>query len=75
MRNCPKCGRGQLLFDRSPNRYKIIYYCNRCGEETVIHITQEEIEREEREELRKRAEKREEYINWYRNQRIYDDIY
>ena len=43
MRNCPKCGRGQLLFDRSPNRYKIIYYCNRCGEETVIHITQEEM--------------------------------
>ena len=45
------------------------------GDNSFASLTQEEIEREEREELRKRAEKREEYINWYRNQRIYDDIY
>ena len=54
---------------------KDIYYCNRCGETTIIQMTQEEIEREEREEIRKRAEAREDFINWYRNQRIYDDIY
>lgn len=74
MRTCSNCGYKTLVWDSYIDRYTTCYRCTRCGEYTIITMTQEEIKQREKEELedwmardsRRRADR-----EWYRE---HDDM-